>query len=71
MIKNCFIQDQINFNIIQTNVFMSLSRRFRSIKNVHFIHDSVCAHSTGDWEECLMSRAITLAYNHNINRSFL
>ena len=66
---NCAIQEQIDFGLMQTNVLKSISKRFIIVKNVNFIHDGIFADHVSDWEEYLISRAITLAKNHNLRRN--
>lgn len=65
--NNFFIQDQIDFSLVKTNAANSISKRFIIKKNVQFIHDSIFANNTSDWEERLISNAITLAYKQSIN----
>lgn len=64
--NNFFIQDQINHFLTQTNASMSISRRFIREKDVRFIHDSIFARATSDWEFRLIERAITLSHRHSI-----
>lgn len=70
MINNFSLQDQMDFNLVQVNVFKSISKRFIITRHVQFIHDSIFAYNLSNWEECLISRAITLAYNHSINGAY-
>ena len=65
--NNFSIQNQMDFFLIRTNIYKSLSQRFIFKKNVQFIHDGIFTNSISNWEYRLISYATTLAYNHSIN----
>lgn len=63
MNKNFFIQDQVNFSLVQTNIMRSMSQKFIRSKNVKIIHDSICVHTKSNWEHQLLYQVTLLAYN--------
>jgi len=66
MITNAFIQYQINFNLVQINIYKSLSKRFIKRKNIQMIYDSIFINSLSNYEEYIILDAITLAYNQSL-----
>lgn len=67
MLNNCFIQNQIDFNLIQNDILKSISKRFIKKKNVFFIYDSLAVKNTSNYEERIISDAITLTCNKCLN----